>query len=209
MVLIIIGSNVIAFEGAPLADFTYYPDPPVVDEEIEFDASGSSGEGLQYIWDFGDGHEARGMIVNHTYREVGVYTVVLVVINSTGGADTYSESIYVGSEMEGTFILLILVFYLLIFCGFALIMALLSATNLILGGILAYRVYTKAKKSDRMDTAKPYLIAHLISGIIGFFYYPVVIFSIIGHIVIFILFKNKMHDMDLETKKCSRIKRKT
>jgi uncharacterized protein (TIGR03790 family) len=43
---------------------------------------------LTYIWDFGDGENGSGMIVNHTYTVPGTYKVVLTVIDDDGASDT-------------------------------------------------------------------------------------------------------------------------
>ena len=58
--------------------------PPEVSvgEALEFIGSGSSDEdGVinSYAWELGDGNTATGEIVQHTYSDVGVYTVTLTV----------------------------------------------------------------------------------------------------------------------------------
>ena len=58
--------------------------PPL---EITFDASDSSspnGAIVSYEWDFGDGETGTGVMVTHTYEEKGVYTVTLMVTDSSG-----------------------------------------------------------------------------------------------------------------------------
>ena len=57
---------------------------------IVFDGSGSAdadGDGLTYAWDFGDGGEATGLRVVHTYETGGTYPVQLVVDDGTGVAN--------------------------------------------------------------------------------------------------------------------------
>ncbi len=101
---------------APVAQFEYSPDAPSVDKEITFDASSSLGEDLQFTWDFGDDHEAKGVIVNHTYKEKGEYIVVLAVTNATGGVDTYSEVVHVEENERGALVgILLIVFFSLCF----------------------------------------------------------------------------------------------
>lgn len=86
-------------EGTPpMADFTYSPSKPIVDERVTFDASGSSGDNLTFTWRFGDGHAANGLVVNHTYKKAMDYVVILVVTNSTGVVDTISEKITVEED---------------------------------------------------------------------------------------------------------------
>jgi hypothetical protein len=46
-----------------------------------FDASCSSGDIVQYIWDFDDGNYGSGEISYHTFNQSGQYTVSLVVNN--------------------------------------------------------------------------------------------------------------------------------
>lgn len=60
------------------------------DVEVFFDGSGSSGTGLTYDWDFGDGSAVSynaGATPSHTY-EAGTYTVTLTVTDSCGSSDT-------------------------------------------------------------------------------------------------------------------------
>lgn len=54
----------------------------IVGEEIVFRARGSrvpEGPPREFLWDFGDGHRARGVEARHSYDLPGVYRVVLVV----------------------------------------------------------------------------------------------------------------------------------
>lgn len=50
----------------------------------QFDASGSSGGGLSYAWQFGDGQTGSGVSPSHTYAASGSYTVTLTVTSSAG-----------------------------------------------------------------------------------------------------------------------------
>lgn len=72
----------------------------VVDNEdkcVVFDASESvKEEGLKgrYLWDFGDGNTAEGVVVEHCYKGYGSYKAKLKVITTTE-ANTFSdEEIY-------------------------------------------------------------------------------------------------------------------
>ena len=63
-----------------------YPDVSV-GEALEFNGSGSSdedGEIASYAWEFGDGNTGAGENVQHTYSDVGVYTVTLTVTDNQG-----------------------------------------------------------------------------------------------------------------------------
>jgi len=62
-----------------------------IGEEISFDASLSSdsdNDELSYSWDFGDENTGEGIITNHVYSQIGVYTVKLTVDDQNGGTDT-------------------------------------------------------------------------------------------------------------------------
>ncbi|MFC2083203.1 PKD domain-containing protein [Candidatus Bipolaricaulota bacterium] len=80
----------------PLARFTATPTfdyPPL---EATFDASASSspnGAIVSYDWDFGDGESGTGTVVTHTYEEKGVYSVTLVVTDSTGKTGARSVAV--------------------------------------------------------------------------------------------------------------------
>ncbi|MCB2180964.1 MAG: PKD domain-containing protein [Desulfobulbaceae bacterium] len=71
------------------------PYSSLINEEINFDASGSyDPEGdliVDYHWVFGDGSEEHGIQVSHTYTADGIYTVTLYVTDdrgATGHAET-------------------------------------------------------------------------------------------------------------------------
>jgi len=65
-----------------VAQFTFRPPTPKMNEEVTFDASRSRAVG--YVWDFGDGTIVAGgaskAVVKHTYRLSGFYTVKLTAI---------------------------------------------------------------------------------------------------------------------------------
>lgn len=75
--------------AAPWPDFVIKPPVAGPNFEVTFDASSSSAEGYgdyitNYYWDFGDGTNATGKTVTHSYSEVGNYTVTLNVTDSEG-----------------------------------------------------------------------------------------------------------------------------
>ena len=57
----------------------------------------STGNGLSYSWDLGDGNTAMGFTVSHTYATAGPFTLCLTVADSTGCSDTFCDSIGVNS----------------------------------------------------------------------------------------------------------------
>ena len=78
----------------PVAIFTFTPEEPMIGETVTFNASDSYcivGNIIKYEWDFGDGSSGEGIIVNHTYKYAGKYTVKLTVTDEKGSKDTCSK----------------------------------------------------------------------------------------------------------------------
>ncbi|EMA46581.1 PKD domain-containing protein [Halobiforma nitratireducens] len=71
-----------------------------VGDEIEFDASDSDGDIDDYAWDLGDGTDASGEAVTHSYDETGEYAVELTVTDTDGETDTDSTTVTVTEESE-------------------------------------------------------------------------------------------------------------
>jgi PKD repeat protein len=71
----------------PVADFTYSPKPPAINESVAFDASASSADAplmiSEYYWDFGDGMNATVDVptINHTFTTGGTFTVSLTIVD--------------------------------------------------------------------------------------------------------------------------------
>jgi hypothetical protein len=88
------------FEQAPVATFTFTPaqEPtvPFVQETIAFNATEShdpDGFITNYFWDFGDGTNATGIVVNHAYSTAGTFTVTLTVTDNSTLTGTHSVDI--------------------------------------------------------------------------------------------------------------------
>ncbi|MDG2332085.1 MAG: PKD domain-containing protein [Flavobacteriales bacterium] len=69
----------------------------------------SSGTGLSYYWDFGDGTNSSLESPTHNYTANGTYSVCLTVWNSSGCADTLCDNVVVstlgsGSPCEASFV---------------------------------------------------------------------------------------------------------
>ena len=80
---------------AELEASPYYGDAPLT---VSFNASKSfdfTGSITTYSWDFGDGNTATGITAQHTYEQVGNYTVVLTITNDAGLSSTDSIVIQV------------------------------------------------------------------------------------------------------------------
>ncbi|MEW5826277.1 MAG: PKD domain-containing protein [Candidatus Bipolaricaulota bacterium] len=106
--------------SSPQALFTATPVEHLIPFTASFDGSLSeytAGEIVSYMWNFGDGGAATGVLTDHTYDEDGVYTVTLTVIGSDGSTSstrldvralnplpTASFSYSPKSNMEGEYI---------------------------------------------------------------------------------------------------------
>jgi PKD repeat protein len=85
---------------APDAQFVYSPETPKVGERVYFNAQNSTdpeGEITAYNWDFGDGKSDSGVMVEHKYKKIGTYTVVLSVVDGVGNTDTTSKVVNVST----------------------------------------------------------------------------------------------------------------
>ncbi len=79
---------------APVAGFTGTPLTGTAPRTITF-TNTTTGEGLAYIWDFGD--ESEGSVAKnpvHTYVEAGIYDVVLTATNAAG-EDIEAKTAYI------------------------------------------------------------------------------------------------------------------
>jgi len=67
-------------------------------EELTFNGNGSfdlDGTIVSYLWDFGDGFTAGGMVVKHTYTDYKTYIVTLEVVDDEGATDTETCIVFV------------------------------------------------------------------------------------------------------------------
>ncbi len=81
-------------EIPPIANFSYSINGPTV----QFDGSPSydrDGEIISYEWDFDDGTNGTGMIVSHTYSNIGTYDVMLTVTDNDGYIGHITKSIMI------------------------------------------------------------------------------------------------------------------
>lgn len=86
----------------PTAKFEYSPVAPSTGEIVKFDATKSTvykakeGNAIRtYAWNFGDGTQATGATVEHTYTQVGQYTVTLNVTDLAGQTSSTTQKIKV------------------------------------------------------------------------------------------------------------------
>jgi PKD repeat protein len=87
----------------PTASFTIEPNPPAVGEDVTFNASASSlsgaacGSSCAYSWNFGDGSEGSGVIVQHAFTSAGVHNVTLTVSAPGGTSSSKTQSFVIGA----------------------------------------------------------------------------------------------------------------
>ncbi|MCJ7719540.1 PKD domain-containing protein [Candidatus Bathyarchaeota archaeon] len=82
---------------APTANFTWTPLTPKAGELVTFDASSSTSSGsiVGYEWNFGDGQNASGRTLTHTYANATIYTITLNVTDSNGLCNTEQKQVQV------------------------------------------------------------------------------------------------------------------
>ena len=94
----------------PVAVFSYTPDPPHVDDSVQFDATQSAqaaADITSYIWDFdGDGTadvQTSSSRVQHAYDSGGSYTVRLTVVNEHGDRGSRERTLTVNEPPQVQF----------------------------------------------------------------------------------------------------------
>ncbi len=80
-----------------VADFSYYPENPVSDEQIDFMDNSSYASAWQ--WNFGDGSTAGARNPVHTYPIGNYYNVTLTVFNGSKNA-SISKILKVGTQIQ-------------------------------------------------------------------------------------------------------------
>ena len=85
----------------PVADFIYTVNGLTVSFNDQSTAPDSSI--VDWLWEFGDGHESTAQNPTHTYANVGTYTVRLTVTDNGGQRDSVSKSLQIIDEQNETF----------------------------------------------------------------------------------------------------------
>ena len=79
--------------------------PTVLGASTTFTATAQAGTGLTYNWHFGDGGQASGASVAHTYAAPGVYTATVTAANGTSNAQSQTavivEQALAGVSLQG------------------------------------------------------------------------------------------------------------
>ena len=81
----------------------WFPKSVTVGQSVRFDASNSSdpdGVITEYFWDFGDGGNATGKIVHHTFERASYLRILLRVTDDNGGQDTRSDYISIKEDAD-------------------------------------------------------------------------------------------------------------
>jgi len=73
----------IVYATQPIPDFLISPEINCTDKSAVF-LNLSTGSGLSYFWDFGDGDDSNLANVNHAYQDTGAYDVTLTVTDING-----------------------------------------------------------------------------------------------------------------------------
>ena len=82
----------------PVAHFTFSPLNGLYPLTVTFDATASTdsdGQIVQYEWDFDGEQTGSGPIITHTFREKGLYTIILTVYDDDGASATASGTVEV------------------------------------------------------------------------------------------------------------------
>ncbi len=74
------------------ASFTY----SISGLTVSFDASDSTGDIVECLWDFGDGKTGSGISTSHDYEKQGTYQVTLTVKDGKGNTDAAQKTVDVG-----------------------------------------------------------------------------------------------------------------
>jgi len=88
--------EVVSENQLPIANFTYSPENPIVNETITFNASSSydpDGYITNYTWDFGDGTNGSGRITTHSYSSAGKYPVTLTITDNSSTLNSTTKII--------------------------------------------------------------------------------------------------------------------
>jgi PKD repeat protein len=83
----------------PTASFVVSPAAPVTNQTVFFNGIASSASGnrsiVDYQWNFGNGHSARGVTASHAFEVAGTNTVTLTVVDDAGRMGTSTATVVV------------------------------------------------------------------------------------------------------------------
>jgi len=93
---------VVVTNNPPTAEISA-PTEALVDEIVSFDASASTdsdGTIESYDWDFGDGATSTGMMVDHNYDTIDIFTINLIITDDAGATSTASVDINIIADSD-------------------------------------------------------------------------------------------------------------
>jgi PKD repeat protein len=98
--------NVVVGSGtSSIADFTFSPTAPSVNQQINFNGGlSTAGAGhtiVKYDWNFGSGSPQSGITVSKTYDVAGTYNVTLTTTDEAGQTAQATKSVTVSSAAGG------------------------------------------------------------------------------------------------------------
>ncbi len=86
---------------APTASFVFSPSLPSVGSTVTFDGSSSTSSTSAiagYLWNFGDGVTATGVVATHAFQSSGDYTVTLTVTDIQGLSASTTKTVTVATS---------------------------------------------------------------------------------------------------------------
>ncbi|MCK4481918.1 PKD domain-containing protein, partial [Candidatus Bathyarchaeota archaeon] len=94
-------ADVTVHNRPPIASFTESAEIVHTGESITFNATESydpDGTIVEYFWDFGDGTNTAGVVVDYVYTDNGTYTVTLTVTDDDGATNSATSTKYVVND---------------------------------------------------------------------------------------------------------------
>jgi PKD repeat protein len=87
----------------PIADFTYSPTKPTIDDTILFKDKSTDSDGsiVEWLWDFGDGTKSTKQNPKHKYKKPGSYTVTLTVKDNKNAVNVVKKTIKIYKSDAG------------------------------------------------------------------------------------------------------------
>lgn len=99
-------SKTVVLSGALVADFTFTPAKPAINETVTFTATATGGTTpYTFGWTFGDGTTGSGSPALHAYSSAGFFLVQLTVADSASHSATRTQSVSVSGPVSANFVM--------------------------------------------------------------------------------------------------------